>query len=221
VECCLEKHWPHHHHHHHHRQHDISVQHRCFAAVQPWVRLAAITCNVSNQAQRVAPTAPKRFVISIIHFCQVKGWPSLCFRHSELGIQNSTLFGKRSLGMRNTSPNQRTFWVPVAQPKTRFLIASCPNLANATRALQIRTFTSSVTLQSELIQLPRKVKRSTSSSSSSWIEHDLTLLGAKCIPKEGMNLVSSSNVVEEHNDQSGLRRIESCGKFLRVETVFH
>ncbi|TGZ58604.1 hypothetical protein CRM22_009553 [Opisthorchis felineus] len=24
----------HHHHHHHHRQHDINVQHRCFAAVQ-------------------------------------------------------------------------------------------------------------------------------------------------------------------------------------------
>ncbi|KAG5442753.1 hypothetical protein CSKR_104248 [Clonorchis sinensis] len=30
----------------------------------------------------------------------VKGWPPLYFRHSELGIENSTLFGKRWLGIR-------------------------------------------------------------------------------------------------------------------------
>ncbi|KAG5449295.1 cyclin-dependent kinase 5 [Clonorchis sinensis] len=63
------------------------------------------TLFVSNQAQwvsrgphpgrRVAPTTPKRFMISFIPFCQVKGWPPLCLRHSELGTENSTLFGKR------------------------------------------------------------------------------------------------------------------------------
>ncbi|KAG5444992.1 hypothetical protein CSKR_102599 [Clonorchis sinensis] len=41
---------------------------------------------------------------------KVKGWPPLCFRHSELGTENSTLFGKRWLGMRNTCPDQRSFW---------------------------------------------------------------------------------------------------------------
>ncbi|KAG5445797.1 hypothetical protein CSKR_106061 [Clonorchis sinensis] len=39
-------------------------------------------------------------------------------------------------------------------------------LANATRALQIHALTTSVTLKSELIQLPRYVKRSTTSSAS-------------------------------------------------------
>ncbi|KAG5450969.1 hypothetical protein CSKR_105278 [Clonorchis sinensis] len=41
--------------------------------------------------------------------------------------------------------------------------------SNATRDLQIRAITSSVTLQSELIELPRYVKRSTTSSASPWI----------------------------------------------------
>ncbi|KAG5441339.1 hypothetical protein CSKR_103227 [Clonorchis sinensis] len=76
--------------------------------------------------------APKRFVIFFIPLCQVEGWPSLCSRHSELGTENSTLFGKRWIGMRNTCPNKRSFWcwthssmeVPLAQPKTRFLTAS-------------------------------------------------------------------------------------------------
>ncbi|KAG5446084.1 hypothetical protein CSKR_103838 [Clonorchis sinensis] len=49
------------------------------------------------------------------------------------------------------------------------LIHACLKLANATRALEIRAFTSSVTLQSELMQLPRYVKRSTTSSTSPWI----------------------------------------------------
>ncbi|KAG5441435.1 hypothetical protein CSKR_107658 [Clonorchis sinensis] len=87
--------------------------------------------SVKKRIKRVAPTTPKRFVISFIPLCQVKGWPPRCSRHSELGTENSTLFGKRWLGMCNTCPNQRSFWcwthspmkVPVAQPKTRFLIA--------------------------------------------------------------------------------------------------
>ncbi|KER23801.1 hypothetical protein T265_08390 [Opisthorchis viverrini] len=45
----------------------------------------------------------------------------------------------------------------------------CLKFANAARALQIRAFTSSVTLQSELIQLPRYMKRSTTSSLFPWI----------------------------------------------------
>ncbi|KAG5452778.1 hypothetical protein CSKR_112808 [Clonorchis sinensis] len=54
--------------------------------------------------------APKRFVISFISLCQAKGWSPLCLRHSDLGMENSTLFGKRWLGIRNTCPNQRSFW---------------------------------------------------------------------------------------------------------------
>ncbi|KER33487.1 hypothetical protein T265_00602 [Opisthorchis viverrini] len=49
-------------------------------------------------------------------------------------------------------------------------------LANAARALQIRAFTSSVTLQSELIQLPRYVKCSTTSSASPWIRMNTLFL---------------------------------------------
>ncbi|KAG5449878.1 hypothetical protein CSKR_103686 [Clonorchis sinensis] len=81
--------------------------------------------------------------------------------------------------------------IPAAQPKTRFLIASlwirrhrptralvlrqrlCLKLANVTRALKFRAFTLSVTLQSELMQLPRYVKRSTTSSASPWIVNRL------------------------------------------------
>ncbi|KAG5452447.1 hypothetical protein CSKR_112877, partial [Clonorchis sinensis] len=36
----------------------------------------------------------------------VKGWPPLRLRHSELGTENSILFGKRWLGIRNTCPNR-------------------------------------------------------------------------------------------------------------------
>ncbi|KER28464.1 hypothetical protein T265_04693 [Opisthorchis viverrini] len=85
-----------------------------------------------HPGERVAPTAPKRFVIPFILLCQVKGWTPLCFHHSEWGMENSALFGKRSFGIRKTCPNQRSFWcwthssmeVPVTQPKTRFLTAS-------------------------------------------------------------------------------------------------
>ncbi|KAG5444479.1 hypothetical protein CSKR_101844 [Clonorchis sinensis] len=54
-------------------------------------------------------------------------------------------------------------------PYLTFPCGLCLKLANTTRALQIRAFTSSVTLQSELIQLSRYVKRSTTSSASPWI----------------------------------------------------
>ncbi|KER22527.1 hypothetical protein T265_09419 [Opisthorchis viverrini] len=85
-----------------------------------------------HPGSRVAPTAPKRFVISFILLCQAKGWLPLCLRHSELGMKNITLFGKRCFGIRNTCPNQRSFWcwthssmeVAVAQPKTRSPTAS-------------------------------------------------------------------------------------------------
>ncbi|KER31163.1 hypothetical protein T265_02492 [Opisthorchis viverrini] len=80
-------------------------------------------------------------------------------------------------------------------------IHTCLKLANANRALQVHAFTSSVTLHSELIQLPRYVKRSTTSSASPWIvsgvfsdctstSMTLHFVGAKCIPKDGMTLVS-------------------------------
>ncbi|KAG5443935.1 hypothetical protein CSKR_100817 [Clonorchis sinensis] len=47
----------------------------------------------------------------------------------------------------------------------------CLKLSKATRALQIRALTSPVKLQSGLIQLPRYVERSKTSSTSSWIVH--------------------------------------------------
>ncbi|KAG5449112.1 hypothetical protein CSKR_100233 [Clonorchis sinensis] len=40
---------------------------------------------------------------------EAKGWPPLCLRHPELGLENSTLFGKRWLCVRNTCPNKRSF----------------------------------------------------------------------------------------------------------------
>ncbi|KAG5442879.1 hypothetical protein CSKR_105174 [Clonorchis sinensis] len=139
-------------------------------------------------------------------------------------MEKSTLFGKRWFGIRNTWPKQHSFcyWthssikVPVAQNKTRLLIASVrilhtnlrihhsdAKLANTPRALEIRALTSSVTLQLEPMQLPRYVKRSTTSSTSPWIVSGtlndckstsmaLHFVGAKCIPKNGMTLVSSS-----------------------------
>ncbi|KER27079.1 hypothetical protein T265_13858, partial [Opisthorchis viverrini] len=93
----------------------------------------------------------------------------------------------------------------------------CLKLANATRTLQIRAFTSSVTLQSELIQLPRYVKRSTTSSTSPWIVNGvfsdctstsmtLHFVGAKCIPKDGMTLVTSSKSTQ-YSQYSSVARV--------------
>ncbi|KER31251.1 hypothetical protein T265_02444 [Opisthorchis viverrini] len=76
--------------------------------------------------------------------------------------------------------------------------ALCLKLANAVRALQICAFTSSVTLQSKRVQTPTYVKRSTTAITYPWIacvvfsdctstSMTLCLVGAKCIPKEGMN----------------------------------
>ncbi|KER19777.1 hypothetical protein T265_11528 [Opisthorchis viverrini] len=82
----------------------------------------------------------------------------------------------------------------------RFItLKSCLKSAKATRDLQSRALTSSVTLQSELIQLPRYVKRSTTSTISSRIvsgafsdctstSMTLHFMGAKCIPKDRMTL---------------------------------
>ncbi|KAG5445404.1 hypothetical protein CSKR_104668 [Clonorchis sinensis] len=56
-----------------------------------------------HPGRRETPTASKRFMISFILLCQVKGWLPLCLRHSTLGMENSTLFGKRRLGIRDTS----------------------------------------------------------------------------------------------------------------------
>ncbi|KAG5442536.1 hypothetical protein CSKR_108731, partial [Clonorchis sinensis] len=92
--------------------------------------------------------------------------------------------------------------------------------SNATRALQIRAFTSSVTPQSELIQLPRYVKRSTTSSALLWIVSGvfsgcmstcmtLHFLGAKCIPKDGMTLVSSSKNTCAFSCSSKMRTMSS------------
>ncbi|KAG5452374.1 hypothetical protein CSKR_102277 [Clonorchis sinensis] len=82
----------------------LIVKKRITAILITRTPLTSVGGHISNQAQwgsrgphpsrRVAPTAPKRFVISVMPFCQVKGWPSLCFRHSELGMGSSTLFGK-------------------------------------------------------------------------------------------------------------------------------
>ncbi|KAG5445012.1 hypothetical protein CSKR_105024 [Clonorchis sinensis] len=57
----------------------------------PLTSVGSHTCSVFNRAQwgsrgphpgmRVAPTALKRFVISFIPLCQVKGWPPLYLRH--------------------------------------------------------------------------------------------------------------------------------------------
>ncbi|KAG5447960.1 hypothetical protein CSKR_100924 [Clonorchis sinensis] len=101
----------------------------------------------------------------------------LCFRRSELSTECSALSGKPWLGIHNAWPNQHSFWCwthstmesLVAQSKTRFLKASLrigrhqTIRANASRALHICAFSSSVTLQSEPIQLPRDVKRSITS----------------------------------------------------------
>ncbi|KAG5451741.1 hypothetical protein CSKR_109170 [Clonorchis sinensis] len=95
-----------------------------------WIETDNVTDNGWQPYLEAPPT--RLFVITFIILCKVKGWPPLCFRQSELGTENSTLFGKRWLGMRNTCPNQRSFWcwthssmeVTVAQPKARFLIAS-------------------------------------------------------------------------------------------------
>ncbi|KER19190.1 hypothetical protein T265_11952 [Opisthorchis viverrini] len=70
---------------------------------------------------------------------------------------------------------------------------TCLKLANAARALEIRAFASSVTLQPELIQHPRYVKRS---STSPWIVSGVFsdcmstsmtshFVGAKCLSKDG------------------------------------
>ncbi|KER27615.1 hypothetical protein T265_05339 [Opisthorchis viverrini] len=188
----------------------------------------------------------------------IQGWPPFCLRHSELGMENSTLFGKRWFGIRNTcsQPTQLLvldiFFNGSTRCTTKNTLSNClvmdsrtpthtsygsettivdhvktsqfrcsnrssltttqqnspycsliHTLANAARALQIRAFTSSVTLQSELIQLPRHVKCSTTFSTSPWIvsgvfsdrmSTSMTLhcMGAKFIPKDGMTLVSSS-----------------------------
>ncbi|GAA56632.1 DNA-directed RNA polymerase III subunit RPC10 [Clonorchis sinensis] len=55
-----------------------------------------------HSIRRVAPTVPKRFVVPFISFCQVKGWPPLSFRHSELGTESNTVRHK-----------QYSFWMPV------------------------------------------------------------------------------------------------------------
>ncbi|KER20766.1 hypothetical protein T265_10753 [Opisthorchis viverrini] len=47
---------------------------------------------------------------SLIIKKRMKGWPPLYLRHSELGMVNSTLFGKKWFGICNTCPNQRSFW---------------------------------------------------------------------------------------------------------------
>ncbi|KER34253.1 hypothetical protein T265_00102 [Opisthorchis viverrini] len=94
-------------------------------------------------------------------------------------------------------------------------------LANAARSLQIRAFTSSVTLQSELIQLPRYLKRSTTSSTSPWVVRGvfsdctsasmtLHFVGAKCIPKDGMTLVSSSKNTCAFSSSSNMRTMSSA-----------
>ncbi|KER33437.1 hypothetical protein T265_00744 [Opisthorchis viverrini] len=65
-------------------------------------------------------------------FSQVKSWPILWFRHSEMGRENSTIFDKRWFGMLKTWHNQRSFWcwayfpivVSISQPKIRFLVSS-------------------------------------------------------------------------------------------------
>ncbi|KAG5442718.1 hypothetical protein CSKR_108025 [Clonorchis sinensis] len=93
--------------------------------------------------------------------------------------------------------------------------------SNATGALEIRAFTSSVTPQSELIQLPRYVKCSTTSSASPWIvsgvfsdcmSRSMTLhsVGAKCIPKDGMTLVSSSKNTCAFSSSSKMRMMSSA-----------
>ncbi|KAG5441234.1 hypothetical protein CSKR_102448 [Clonorchis sinensis] len=46
---------------------------------------------------RLASTAPKRFVISPISLCHVKGWPPLCLRHPELDMESSILYAIHGL----------------------------------------------------------------------------------------------------------------------------
>ncbi|KAG5444707.1 hypothetical protein CSKR_107757 [Clonorchis sinensis] len=118
-----------------------------------------------HPGRRVAPTAPKSLVISFL---------PLCFRHCELGTKNSTLFTKRWFSMRNTSLNQRSFSYTdqtgeVSQPDTHVPQDSEIYRFDAIGKRgpsQIRAFTSSATLHSELIQLPRYVKRSTTLKNS-------------------------------------------------------
>ncbi|KAG5445008.1 hypothetical protein CSKR_105021 [Clonorchis sinensis] len=169
---------------------------------------------------------------------QVKGWPPLCFRHSELGMENSNLFGKRWLGIRNACPNQRSFWCwtpssvefPVAQPKTRFLIASLRiRRHQPTRAIVLRQPSLTISSDSgihhfdaiELIELPRYLKRSTTSGASPWIVNGafsdcmstsmtLHFVGAKCIPKDGMTLVSSSKNSCAFSSSSKMRTMSSA-----------
>ncbi|KAG5448504.1 hypothetical protein CSKR_101947 [Clonorchis sinensis] len=119
------------------------------------------------------------------------------------------------------SPNRPTL-TAIQQNSPHFsLIHKCLKLANVTRALQIRALTSSVTLQSELIQFPRYVKCSTTSSASPWIvsgvfsdcmSRSMTLhfLGAKCISKNGMTLVSSPKNTCAFSSSSKMRTISSA-----------
>ncbi|KAG5445014.1 hypothetical protein CSKR_105026 [Clonorchis sinensis] len=166
----------------------------------------------------------------------VKGWSPLFFRHSELGIENKILFGKRWFSIRNTWPNQRSFWrwtyscgstrcktenslskYPVTDTPTlthtsyasettifphlkapQFRCSNRPSLtvynkhspdcsliqvpgdSGISRCDAIRVLTSSVTLQSELIQIPSEFM-STSMN--------LHFVGAHCIPKHVVTLV--------------------------------
>ncbi|KAG5448575.1 hypothetical protein CSKR_102008 [Clonorchis sinensis] len=156
-----------------------------------------------NPEMRVALTAPKRLVISFIPRCQVKGWPLLCFRHSKLGAKNSTLLGKRWFGMRNIhGPTNAAYGVGnILQRK--FPIPTHTSYGHETTTVEhLITYPSARTDQvsQPYSKKAHTVKRSTNSSASPWIASvvfndcipPLHFAGANCIPKDGINLVSSS-----------------------------
>ncbi|KAG5442903.1 hypothetical protein CSKR_107392 [Clonorchis sinensis] len=132
---------------------------------QPYLK----SSPTKHSGVRLEPTAPNRFVISA---------SSSFDHHSELGTENSTLFGKRWFGIHNTWPNQRSSWywswyssmeVHVAQPKTCFLVTSLRIL---------RHQPTQATIVSGVF--------------SDCMSMTLYFVGSKCIPKEGKTLVSSA-----------------------------
>ncbi|KAG5454945.1 hypothetical protein CSKR_105882 [Clonorchis sinensis] len=95
-------------------------------------------------------------------------------------------------------------------------------VANATRALQIRALTPSVTLQSELIQLPRYVKRSTTSSNSPCGAFSdctstglpLHYVGAKCMPMDFSQFIQKHLRLLLFEDENDIVRIFKIDNFL-------
>ncbi|KAG5455096.1 hypothetical protein CSKR_107354 [Clonorchis sinensis] len=174
--------------------------------LEPWHRSAATSFSFPNQAQwashgshperRLSPTTPKRFVTSFVLLCQA--YP--CSSGAGHILQWNYPLHNRKLvlqllryGFADTNPHEHgSETTTVEDLKTsQSRCSNRPGLSYKTKQ-PLLTNTS-----------PRYVKRSTNASTSPWIVRGafcgcmsgsmtLHFVGAKCMPKNRMTLVSSS-----------------------------